>query len=171
MKIYIVRHTAVGVSGVCYGQTDVPLKDTFESEAEIVKQNLKGLQFDAVFSSPLSRAKRLAEYCGFTDIRLHDRLKELHFGDWEMQEWDKIDMEEWDKDWIGIPAPNGESFKQMYNRIASFLDELKESDYSSVIIFAHGGVINCFRVYFGEADLKGAFDRMAEYGEIFEFET
>ena len=53
MKIYIVRHTAVGVNGVCYGQTDVPLKETFESEAEVVKQKLQDLQFDAVFSSPL----------------------------------------------------------------------------------------------------------------------
>lgn len=169
MNIYIVRHTAVGVSGICYGQTDVPLKDTFESEAEVVKQKLKGLQFDAVFSSPLSRAKLLAEYCGFTDIVLQNQLKELHFGDWEMIEWDKIDMEAWDKDWISTPAPNGESFDQMYKRVASFLDNLKNSNYFSVIIFAHGGVINCFRVYFGQTDLKGAFDKLADYGEILEF--
>ncbi|MFQ9315644.1 alpha-ribazole phosphatase [Dysgonomonas mossii] len=171
MKIYIVRHTAVGVNGVCYGQTDVPLKDTFESEAEVVKQKLQDLQFDAVFSSPLSRAKRLAEYCGFTDIQLYDRLKELHFGDWEMKEWDRIDMEEWDKDWIRTPTPNGESFDQMYARVASFIDELVEKDYSSVVVFAHGGVINCFRVYFGQTDLQGAFDKLAEYGEILEFES
>ena len=170
MNIYIVRHTAVDVSGVCYGQTDVPLKETFESEAEIVKQKLKDIPFDAVFSSPLSRAKRLAEYCGYTDIRLHDRLKELHFGDWETREWDKIDMSEWEKDWINTPAPNGESFKQMYDRIASFLDELREKDYSSVAVFAHGGVISCFKVYFGETNLTGAFDNMAEYGEVLNFE-
>lgn len=169
MKIYIVRHTAVGVSGICYGQTDVPLKETFEQEAEIVKQNLKDIPYDAVFSSPLSRAKKLAEYCGYTDIQLFDRLKELHFGDWEMREWDKIDMSEWEKDWINIPAPNGESFQKMYDRVASFINELKENDYNSVIVFAHGGVINCFKVYFGQTDLKGAFDNLADYGEIFEF--
>jgi alpha-ribazole phosphatase len=171
MKIYIVRHTAVGVNGICYGQTDVPLKDTFESEAEVVRHKLKDMRFDAVFSSPLSRAKRLAEYCGYTDIQLYDRLKELHFGDWEMQEWDKLNMQEWEKDWINTPAPNGESFRQMYDRVASFLDELKESQYTSVVVFAHGGVINCFRVYFGEADMADAFDKPVEYGEILEFET
>jgi alpha-ribazole phosphatase len=170
MKIYIVRHTAVGVSDVCYGQTDVPLKDTFESEAGIVKEKLKDIRFDAVFSSPLSRAKRLAEYCGFADIQLYDRLKELHFGDWEMKEWDKIDMSEWEKDWINTPAPNGESFKQMYSRVASFIDELKKNDYSAVAVFAHGGVISCFKVYFGETNLTGAFDNIAEYGEVLAFE-
>jgi alpha-ribazole phosphatase len=170
MKIHIVRHTAVGVDGVCYGQTDVPLKDTFEEEAEVVRQKLENIPFDAVFSSPLSRAKRLAEYCGYENIQLKDRLKELNFGDWEMQPWNKMDMEEWEKDWINISAPNGESFRQMYDRVASFLDELKGKAYSSVIVFAHGGVINCFRSYFGDTDLAGAFDQLAEYGEIFEFE-
>ena len=170
MIIHIVRHTAVGVNGLCYGQTDVPLKETFESEAEIVKKNLKDVPYDVVFSSPLSRAKKLAEYCGYTDIQLYDRLKELHFGDWEMQVWDELDMADWETDWINNPAPNGESFKQMYDRVASFIDELKETNYSSVIIFAHGGVINCFRVYFGETNLAGAFDNLAEYGEILKFE-
>lgn len=34
MVIYFMRHTAVDVpQGVCYGQTDVPLKPTFEMEA------------------------------------------------------------------------------------------------------------------------------------------
>ena len=170
MKVHIVRHTAVGVSGICYGQTDVPLKETFEKEAEVVKQKLKGVSYDVVFSSPLSRAKKLAEYCGYENIQLYDCLKELHFGDWEMQEWDRIDMSEWEKDWINNPAPNGESFQQMYDRVASFLDELKNSTHKSVIVFAHGGVINCFKVYFGLTDLKGAFDNLAEYGEVFEFE-
>lgn len=170
MKIYIVRHTSVAVSGVCYGQTDVPLKDTFETEAEAVRQKLKDINYDAVFSSPLSRAKKLAEYCGFQDVQLYDRLKELHFGDWEMHEWDKIDMTEWEKDWINNPAPNGESFKQMYDRVSSFIDELKESDYQTVIVFAHGGVINCFKTYFKQTDLSGAFDQLAEYGEVLEFQ-
>ena len=32
MVIYFMRHTAVDVpQGVCYGQTDVPLKPTFET--------------------------------------------------------------------------------------------------------------------------------------------
>ena len=34
MVVYLIRHTSVDVpQGVCYGQTDVPLKPTFEEEA------------------------------------------------------------------------------------------------------------------------------------------
>ena len=170
MEIYIVRHTSVAVQGICYGQTDVPLKDTFELEAEIVKNKLKSTPYDAVFSSPIGRCVKLAKYCGYEDnLQLYDRLKELHFGDWEMQKWDELDMKEWESDWVNNPTPNGESFMQMYNRITSFFDELKSKDYQSVLIFTHGGVINCARVYFGQTTLKSAFDKLADYGEILHF--
>jgi len=171
MKIYLIRHTAVDVpQGMCYGQTDVPLKDTFEAEAKTVKKNLGKVQPDKVFSSPLSRCIRLAKYCGFDNPQLDDRLKELNFGDWETQNWDKIDMSVWDTDWVNPPAPNGESFMDMYARIESFFDELKTQTYDTVFVFAHGGVISCARVYFEKADIQETFDLMPQYGEIVEFE-
>ena len=86
MRIYFVRHTSVDVpQGITYGQTDVPLNSTFETEAEQVKEQLTGLAFDAVWTSPLSRCVRLATYCGYPDAYRDDRLKELSFGAWEMK--------------------------------------------------------------------------------------
>lgn len=168
----MVRHTAVDVpEGTCYGQTNVPLKPSFENEANLVKQNLVSVKFDAVLSSPLDRCRRLAKYCGYTNIIYHDRLKELHMGDWEMQKWDDIDMSIWDKDWVNNPAPNGESFSQMYNRVSSLMDEVTQGNYNKVLIFAHGGVISCARVYFKQADIQSTFDLMPNYGEIVEFDT
>lgn len=170
MEIYLIRHTAVGVpEGMCYGQTDVPLKETFEEEARIVKENLKRVRPDAVFSSPLSRCTRLANYCGFENAVLDDRLKELHFGDWETRQWDEIDMSVWETDWVNPPAPNGESFMQMYRRVASFFDDLKGRSFDTVFVFAHGGVISCARVYFEQADIQETFDLMPRYGEIVKF--
>lgn len=172
MKIYLVRHTAVDVpQGTCYGQTDVPLKPTFEAEAEIVKNKLDNFSFDAVYSSPLSRCRRLSVYCGHEDASLQDRLKELSFGDWEMRRWDDLNMGVWDDDWVTIPPPNGESFMQMYDRVSGFLEEIKEtSGLENVLVFTHGGVISCARVYFEQADIKSTFDLMPQYGEIVEFE-
>ena len=43
MEIYLVRHTSVDIpAGYAYGQTDVPLRPSFEDEAEAVKKNLSG---------------------------------------------------------------------------------------------------------------------------------
>ena len=54
MEIYLVRHTSVDIpAGYAYGQTDVPLRPSFEDEAEAVKKNLSGHTFDKVWSSPL----------------------------------------------------------------------------------------------------------------------
>ena len=91
MVIYLMRHTAVDVpQGVCYGQTDVPLKPTFETEATQTAANLQGLSFDKVYTSPLTRCVRLATFCGYPDAERDDRLKELNFGDWEMHRFDEI---------------------------------------------------------------------------------
>lgn len=54
MEVILIRHTSVDVPpGVCYGQTDVPLKPTFEAEAAVTAENLKAyLPFDHVYTSP-----------------------------------------------------------------------------------------------------------------------
>jgi alpha-ribazole phosphatase len=69
MKVTLIRHTSVDVpQGTCYGQTDVPVKSSFSEEAALVKSNLATyLPFDKVYCSPLTRAVKLASYCGFPD--------------------------------------------------------------------------------------------------------
>lgn len=50
MEVILIRHTSVDVPpGTCYGQSDVPLRDTFEQEAEAASQHLAPYQpFDRV---------------------------------------------------------------------------------------------------------------------------
>ncbi len=170
MKLYFIRHTAVDVpSGVCYGQTDVPLKSSFEEEAQIVKSQLENIEPDSVFSSPLHRCTRLASYCGFEKAILDDRLMEFNFGVWENCEWNNLDMSAWRVDWLNNPAPGGESFAGMYQRVSGFFDELKNNGYQNVVVFTHGGVISCARVYFEQAEISETFNLMPKYGEIKEF--
>ena len=91
MKVYLIRHTSVDVpAGTCYGQTDVPLRDSFEEEADAVFNRIEGMKFDKVYTSPLSRCLRLASYCGYTDAKRDHRLKEIDFGKWEMQKFSEI---------------------------------------------------------------------------------
>lgn len=176
MKLYFVRHTSVDVpEGTCYGQSNVPVKASFPQEAEKVKEQLEGIQFDLTLSSPLSRCRKLATYCGYDTAQWKDRLKEMHFGEWEMRTWkeiqtDDISIEEWFANWVHQPVTGGESFKMQYERVASLLDELREMELGNVLIFTHAGVINCARVYFGQTTLERAFDWTPQYGEIVSFE-
>jgi len=40
MEIYLIRHTAVQAPGICYGHYDVPLADTFATEAAQLRTKL-----------------------------------------------------------------------------------------------------------------------------------
>ena len=134
MEIYLIRHTSVDVpAGYAYGQTDVPLKPTFEEEAEEVKKGLSDHTFDKVWTSPLTRCVRLANYCGFPEAEREDRIKEVNFGEWEMKKWDDLTdprLELWYKDWIHLPAGGGESYENQCRRVAQFLDELRHSGHT-----------------------------------------
>jgi len=91
MKITLIRHTRVAVeTGICYGWSDVGVAPSFETEASRVKENISNERFDIVYSSPLSRCRKLAAFCGFHEPILDDRLKELNFGEWEMKKWDDL---------------------------------------------------------------------------------
>lgn len=177
MKITLIRHTAVDVPmGVCYGQTDVPLKESFEQEAAVTSARLQERvatdgAFDHVFTSPLSRCTRLATFCGYADAKRDDRLKELNFGTWEMQSFGQIEdprLQEWFSDYFNVCATGGESFKMQYARVAAFLDELKQKEYERVAIFAHGGVLICAQIYAGAIQMEEAFSALTPYGGIVE---
>lgn len=174
MKVFLIRHTSPDVpKGTCYGQTDVPVAPTFREEAASTLAAIPDVKFDMVYSSPLTRARLLADYCGYPAPRLDNRLKELNFGRWEMQMYDEIDdpyIQEWYNNFVEAPIPGGESFHEMYDRIADFLDELKTKDFDNVLIFAHGGVLACANVYAGKATLRTAFENLIPYGGMLTIE-
>ena len=174
MEIYLIRHTSVDVpQGVCYGQTDVPLKPSFEKEAEIVKQNIAEYSFNTVYTSPLSRCVKLATYCGYPDALCDNRLKEMHMGDWEMKAFDEINdpqLQEWYNDYLHIPTLNGESYQDLFARVSSFMKDIKSSEKASgqskIAIFAHGGVLLCAQIYAGVITPENALQKLPSYGEI-----
>ena len=168
MDIVLIRHTSVGVpKGTCYGWSDVPVADSFEKEAAETRMNLKDDTFDAVFSSPLTRAAKLAAFCGYDKPIIDERLKEMNMGTWEMQQFDNIRderLQAWYDDYLNQPATGGESFRDLYTRVAAFLDELRQQPCRRAAIFAHGGVLICARVYAGEVSAEQGFRNLTPYG-------
>lgn len=168
MKITLIRHTSVAVEpGICYGWSDVDTAPSFPEEAQEVHRRIASEAFDAVYSSPLSRCRKLAAFCGYPSPILDERLKELHFGSWEMQRWDDItdpQLALWYEDWINRPARGGESFIGQYRRVAAFLEELRHSGLSDACIFTHRGVVACALVDAGICTLENSFDADIPYG-------
>ena len=170
MEIWFIRHTSVDVPrGTCYGQTDVPLRATFEAEAAEVRKNIGDTRVDAVYSSPLTRARRLAAYCGYPDPIIENKVLEVNYGKWEMTSFiDDPDpaMLEWYKDWKNVRPPGGESFRDAFIRLSGFIEELKSSGMERVAVFCHGGMLICAAIYAGSIDFDASLPGAFEYGEI-----
>lgn len=177
MELILIRHTAVDVPrGICYGQTDVDLKPTFEEEAALVNAQLQSLLLKEktaealpIYSSPLSRCRRLAAFCGYREPRIEPRILEMNFGNWEMHVFDEISDEHlrtWFNNWIDETPTNGESFRTMIARVGDFIHDLKSSGHKRAVAFTHGGVIACARIHAGLTTPEKAFENPANYGEI-----
>lgn len=172
MILSFVRHTSVDVpKGVCYGQTDVAVAETFTTEASAVKQKLASSEFNHIFTSPLSRCTRLASFCGYPEAIRDPRLLEMNFGDWEMQRYDAIEdphIQEWYDDYLNVTPTNGESFRDQQKRLRSFLSELSASypENSKILIFAHAGIIVQARFLLADIPESSIFTDLPAFGEI-----
>ena len=145
MTIYLIRHTSLkGVDGLCYGQLNVELSDSFEAEAERLKELLSMTRKGLVYSSPLSRCVILAEYLAMSPVIEDRRIMEYSFGDWEGKSWDDIGqpaIDKWAYSLIDGKVPGGESFRDFHQRVRDFFGEIWDGKEESVYIITHGGVI------------------------------
>ena len=87
-QIYFLRHgqTNNNKEGRMQGRVDIPLNEVGRAQARCAAQRLKGIGFDAVYSSPLSRAVETAQIVTglpVQEINIEPRAIELGFGIWE----------------------------------------------------------------------------------------
>ena len=171
MEIYIIRHTRVNVApNICYGQTDVPLADSFAVEAAEVRKKLPPLNGNViVYSSPLSRCRKLAEELHQGIIQIDPRLMEFHFGDWELKRWDEIPaihFKTWAEDFVKLSCPGGESFQDLFSRTAAFWADLCCKPAELVCVVTHGGLIRALFAHLLKIPLEHAMRIDADYGSI-----
>jgi alpha-ribazole phosphatase len=180
MTIYLLRHTTPDVAkGICYGQTDLPVASTFAGEATDTASRLRSCACDiehaVVVSSPLRRCTRLAEsLCTMSSntYTTDDRLKEMHFGDWEMQPWSAIEeaaLNAWMNDFVNVAAPAGESFQMLHDRSIAAVEEHEArfgGETGGLVIIAHAGIIRALLAHALELPLRKAFSLELGYGSI-----
>ena len=175
MKLTLIRHTSLQIAaGICYGQSDVDVAASFADEAHKTKQKIAHMHFDAVYSSPLQRCTKLAFALNLGNVLQDERLKELNFGNWEMQAWDDIPRDYfdiWAQDYANLAPPNGETFSQMQQRNIAFINELLyTSPQASICMVTHGGVVRALLAHVLNMPLKGLFRFNIDYGSITQIE-
>lgn len=169
MEVYLIRHTeTVCEKGICYGQADVIIQEPFEHLFREIKDQLPSEEMK-VISSPLKRCTVLADFISNGKKEEDNRLMEMHFGTWELKNWNDIPQEElnpWMEDFVSFQVPNGESFEILYERVLSFIEDLKKQQHKKVVIVTHAGVIRSFLCYQQNLPLKEAFQNKVTFGQI-----
>lgn len=158
MKVYLIRHGEVNhnLYGL-YNREDEDLNETGMKQAKKLREKIKNIEYDTIISSPLLRAKHTANIINIEnkDIVIDYRLKERDPGSLNGHPIEVTNREEYWNYYTTIQYGTSENIKVFFNRVYSFLDELKTKDYRNVLIVAHSGVSKAFSCYFnGIADGK-----------------
>ena len=85
-ELWLIRHgeTEWSLSGAHTGRTDIPLTEQGRKRAEKLRDYLKGTKFDAVFVSPMQRARETCAIAGFGDVaKIDEGLREWDYGIYE----------------------------------------------------------------------------------------
>jgi alpha-ribazole phosphatase len=169
--LYLIRHTTPAIaSGICYGQLDVDVTDSFTDEANDVLHYLPPLEL--ILTSPLLRTRRLAEHLAQAqpcELRSDPRLLEKHFGVWEGKAWDDIarcEIDAWADDLMGYAAEGGESAQQVMQRVQSLLREVARLPQQNIALVAHAGSIRAMLAVLGEVALAEVLKWEVGYGAV-----
>lgn len=145
--LFFIRHGPTHAEGMV-GWTDLPAD---LSNTAALGRLAAALPKDAiVISSDLCRAVTTADAIQAGRKRLENdpELREMNFGDWELQKFSDVEAHEPDRlrafyETPGnISPPKGESWNSFCNRINRAIDRLLiETDTTNLIIVAHFGVI------------------------------
>ncbi len=149
-RLFLLRHGPTDAPpGSLLGSTDVPLSGKGLSQLN----GLIGTHLQTVerwHCSPLLRARQTLDClrqhgCPVEQPVYDSRLREIHFGDWELRSFadiaaaDPARIEAWQQ-YEDFVFPGGEAVADFVSRIKGVLTDIAESG-GSIGVVTHGGVI------------------------------
>lgn len=150
--LVVLRHgqTDLNASGRFQGQADIPLNAVGIAQAEAARRRLAGVTFDAVYSSPLSRALDTARLIRpDADIATDPRLMEIDVGSWSGRTWDEVkaEMPDYERHYAnGVDfrrSATGETLAEVVARGLPAIEEIaRRHPGGLVLVVAHGLLLN-----------------------------
>jgi broad specificity phosphatase PhoE len=149
LELILIRHgeTDWNKDRVFRGQMDMRMNAMGIAQADATAEALKGVVFDAIFSSPLKRAlvtsRRIAKPHEI-EVRVSDGFSDMHFGSWQglteaqVEERNAPMLRKWKTSPAHFRPPGGESTKKVWKRVNSQLREiLFTCGTGTVVIVSH----------------------------------
>jgi broad specificity phosphatase PhoE len=136
------------------GRTDLPLTTLGRLEAGQLADRLRAVKLDAIYSSPLRRARETAVLLADDrrmSLDIDERIIELSYGDWEGKRHSQVEKGDADAltAWAAgmAPPPGGESRISLMQRVSGFLDDVVGQ--GTVAVVTHKEVIRAGAIALG----------------------
>lgn len=148
---FLVRHASCpGLGKMLWGRKEgVCLNEAGKAEAQRLAKRFNGLKLDALYSSPLERARETADAIASVarvEVQENSAFNEIDFGEWSGKSFDELQP---DERWRRFNTkrsmaliPGGESFLEAQTRAITELEKLswRHPD-ARVAIVTHADVI------------------------------
>lgn len=161
MKFFIVRHgeTNWNREGRFQGQMDIPLNEKGLEQARMTAARFKGYPLEAVYASPLSRARvtgeLIAEAAGCPLIP-DKRFMEINHGAWEGTTTAEVEKNYGDilRQWktephlVKMPGPGGESLEDVQKRAVAAVEEIVPKHKGDILLATHDAAAKTIICYY-----------------------
>ena len=180
--LLLVRHgkSEWNNKGLWTGWTDVDLNDEGVAEAKRAGEAISDIAISVAHVSELKRAKQTLEHIKKTigsafDAKSNKALNERNYGlftgknKWEVKEQiGEAEFQRIRRGW-DVPIPEGESLKQVFERVAPYFDEhilpdLKKGKHTLVV--AHGNSLRALMKHIEGLSEEAVCDLEVGTGEI-----
>ena len=123
-----------------------------------MKDRLKKIHFDAVYSSPMLRATRTAEMAGFSTLELTPLLREVDYGDYEGKTTKEIQQTRPGWQLYKDGSPSGEKPEQIQARADDFISLVSSAApvNNRILAFSHGHFLRAVAFAWMALDIKAA---------------
>jgi len=158
MRVFLVRHgeTEWSLVGKHTGRQDIPLLPEGEEAAKKLGRRLAGRAFSKVFMSPLQRARRTCELCGYGAVATPvPDLMEWDYGQYEGLKGSEIRAQRPGWRIFRDGCPGGEQPADVIARVDRVLPTLRAPG-GDVLVFAHGHLLRVLMARWSGLPLENA---------------
>ena len=168
MHLLLIRHgqTSLHKRKVLAGWTndtglDLNGQEQVKKLAEYISEFFPQLHFDAIYTSPLPRAKQTAEMLSAiltVPLFVDDNLKDINIGDWAGQPLADVVNSAIGKSYfldpVGVRLPDGEEITEVLERVIPVIERIRMDFINgSVIVVSHLDVIKLILTHYTHQSL------------------